>query len=511
KAGEYRALLEELTAVRGLFRRRYELLDIKIRNVISGRLTELRGMVNKRNKWMMGMTRWMLDRLDKGNKNIGGAIKRVLGDNSLKEPEFGNKSEGMYKILGAAETAITEGNVEEARKNIVIFRERVRLMSLLNAFMRELRDESVKARYEGKPRECFDELFEAKFDKYLKIARERNIGRGSPVLLWVTCYLAAYVSMDVKKDTRFEPLQTLIYVLEFNELSELVKWLGKAGNKTKFRNSLKTATKLKDAGREDLNSLTPGENKKLVKALSRDLSLYDKEVDKGDKSGIPVLLKQGRSRLLKPILFIITLCIMPLLGGGCSLVAGSEGGFVTVALALAVVLVVFMSTMRLLPSGLSGGGFELNPDEKLKRLKKMFEDWSSIADCYRDLGLDPQREEDKALIIEAIKRYARRDARIIAEHFLEFGLDPVKDKAEIIEIAKIVSSYDGEAGAEHFEKFGLDPATDKDEIFNIAKFCARSRGRDTAKYFKNFGFDPKTDMSMIIEIAKLCAMQNAIM
>ena len=145
---------------------------------------------------------------------------------------------------------------------------------------------------------------------------------------------------------------------------------------------------------------------------------------------------------------------------------------------------------------------------ELARAVAASEDWGAAFDHILDrFGLNI--EEDKAVIIEIAKLYAKPSPVSTAEYFRFYGLDPAVDKPAIIEITKLCAKQDGYKTAKFFKDFGLDPDADKESIIEIARLCAMDEGNGTAEFFKNFGFDPVVDKKIIIELAQLCAQSNA--
>ncbi|MBD3425855.1 MAG: hypothetical protein GF409_01335 [Candidatus Omnitrophica bacterium] len=281
--GEYRGMLEEMEAARSLLRKRYYSLNRQVERIGTGRLSALREYVRGRNSRII----WKLDRIreffDSGNRQK--ARDWMLGMTRQKdiqdEPEFHR----MLPVLWQAINNIfkdSRGNT--VRRNIGIMKERVRLMVLLDSFMDGLREKYVDARMKGDRQACYDRIFTEDFNRYLEFARKNNIGRGSPRLIWVVLYLAAYVSMNMPdpdkpskktENPMFTAMLDLVRMLEVDSISDLAAAFQK--RKNKYSRVYAILQEYERSGLSRLDTLSPLEFRRLVEALSDDAGLSEKQ------------------------------------------------------------------------------------------------------------------------------------------------------------------------------------------------------------------------------------------
>ena len=281
--GEYRSMLEEMMAARSLLRKRYFSLTRQVDKIRTGRLAILREYVRARNS----KTIWKLDRIlemfESGDRQK--ARDWMLGmtrDNDIKgEPEFHRMLPVLWQAINNIETPGKENTV---RRNIGIMKERVRLMVLLDSFMDGLREKYVDARLQGKPETYYDRIFTEDFNRYLRFARDNNIGRGSPRLLWATFYLAAYVSMnmpDPEKPSKkidsplFPAMLDLVRMLEADSIPDLTKAIDR--KKKKYANLYEILLEYDLGGFTSLDALSGTHWRRLLKALAEDMKLNEEQ------------------------------------------------------------------------------------------------------------------------------------------------------------------------------------------------------------------------------------------
>jgi protein-L-isoaspartate O-methyltransferase/anti-sigma regulatory factor (Ser/Thr protein kinase) len=281
--GEYRSMLEEMMAARSLLRRRYFSLTKQIDKIRTGRLAILREYVRARNSKNI----WKLDRIlemfEAGNRQK--ARDWMMGmtrDNDIKsEPEFHRMLPVLWQAINNIDTVGKENTV---RRNIGIMKERVRSMVLLDSFMDGLREEYVDARLQGKAEAYYDKIFTEDFNQYLQFARDNNIGRGSPRLLWTTFYLAAYVSMhmlDPAKPSKkidsplFSAMLDVVRIIEADSIPDLTKAIEK--KKKKYANVYEILLEYNLKGFASLDALSIVHWRRFLSALSKDTGLNEEQ------------------------------------------------------------------------------------------------------------------------------------------------------------------------------------------------------------------------------------------
>ncbi|MGB2652090.1 MAG: hypothetical protein WBD00_07825 [Candidatus Omnitrophota bacterium] len=281
--GEYRSMLEEMMAARSLLRRRHFSLTKQIDKIRTGRLAILREYVRARNS----RTIWKLDRIlemfEAGNRQK--ARDWMMGmtrDNDIKsEPEFHRMLPVLWQAINNIDTAGKENTV---RRNIGIMKERVRSMVLLDSFMDGLREKYVDARLQGKAEAYYDRIFTEDFNRYLKFARDNNIGRGSPRLLWTTFYLAAYVSMNMPDPAKpskkidsplFPAMLDLVRMIEADSIPDLTKAIEK--KKKKYANVYEILLEYDLKGFTSLDALSSVHWRRFLSALSKDAGLNEEQ------------------------------------------------------------------------------------------------------------------------------------------------------------------------------------------------------------------------------------------
>lgn len=294
-ANEERGAVEMMSTVKGMLSAREEALHRMIMAVWVGkegrksRLRLLRERVHRRNSRLIWKTNNALNALAAGNiENAGKWIDEIAGRDgtdkgeyaAMREPEFSR----MVRVLKDAQGKL-DLNKGAAKRDLEIFRERVRLAELLDSFMQDLRDQYVEARLNGAPANVLDSLFIENFNRYLDFARENNIGRGSPRVLFAMFYLPVYVSMTMPDpehpskevaNPAFKAFLVLARLLEVNDIPALIGTIEKTQAR-KYSNLLVSLKACVASGIKKTDALEGQAYRDILTALANDLNLMGAE------------------------------------------------------------------------------------------------------------------------------------------------------------------------------------------------------------------------------------------
>lgn len=294
-ANEERGAVEMMSTVKGMLSAREEALHRMVMAVWAGkddresRLQLLRERVHRRNSRLIWKTNNALNALAAGNiENAGKWIDEIAGRDgtdkgeyaAMREPEFSR----MVRVLKDAQGKL-DLNKGAAKRDLEIFRERVRLAELLDSFMQDLRDQYVEARLNGAPANVLDSLFIENFNRYLDFARENNIGRGSPRVLFAMFYLPVYVSMTMPDpehpskevaNPAFKAFLVLARLLEVNDIPALIGTIEKTQAR-KYSNLLVSLKACVASGIKKTDALEGQAYRDILTALANDLNLMGAE------------------------------------------------------------------------------------------------------------------------------------------------------------------------------------------------------------------------------------------
>ncbi len=222
-------LLTFVVIVRDLFRERYANNRGIIKNTRNRALRAARQGFLARNWRLREKLNKILYLLDNNPKKANGLIMDLVTHESeiKKSSEFNH----MFGNLWGASDAITKQNdIALAKSYVEEVSRRMYLEEFLNDFMPRLRGHYVDRRMKQAPEGDYDRVFSEIFNIHLKVAKENNVGRGSPRLLLAYYYLFAYVSIHmIKPGTKtvkidnpvFAALKDLVYMLEVDDVSVL--------------------------------------------------------------------------------------------------------------------------------------------------------------------------------------------------------------------------------------------------------------------------------------------------
>jgi signal transduction histidine kinase len=229
KLGETAAALSVLTVINSLMRTRLNALENQLTNIRGGKLKELRGWIHQRNGSVVYKARRITElirsgRTEEARRWIMGMTRQAF---IRKEPEFHR----MVNLLWNAENVLRSGaDPGTAEKSIRALGARGRMAELLNSFMEDVRDQYVERRLDGAGPDVLHAVFYENFNRYLSYARKRNIGRGSPRLLWAFFYLPLNVSRTVRSTENpsrktdnplFKAFQIAVRMLEVDSIPRI--------------------------------------------------------------------------------------------------------------------------------------------------------------------------------------------------------------------------------------------------------------------------------------------------
>lgn len=294
--GRYRSMAEIMGVMRSMLGARARALESMIAAVGGGRLAEMRRMAHSRNSRLMSKIDRISSFLDRGEPvKASNWLFGITRDKDVRnEPEFSK----MLPVLWQAQGFIGRPEKEAAlKRNIGIFRQRVRLAELLDSFMEDFRDQYVEARLNGASSAAKETSFADNFNRYLEFARENNIGRGSPRLIWAYFYLPAYVSMKIKDPEKpsqkidnplFHAFLDLVRMLEIDDIALLADSIKNTKHK-KYARVLGVLDAFRAAEITNLSALDDGRCAEFVGALSSDLALApDQAKELAKAAAIPV-------------------------------------------------------------------------------------------------------------------------------------------------------------------------------------------------------------------------------
>jgi len=297
---EFSSMLEILRTVRSMMKVRQTTLETQVYHISSGRLKDLRHEVKSRNNYFRSALKKMLIMTEQnvGTKALQKQFFTIVEDIRFKYgPEFFRMS-GV--LSGVKDKIFKKEDIDGIKRTVDKVEKRLALSDLLNLFMTDFRSLYVDGRIKGEDLEYFKKSFRTKFTQYLEYAKENNIGRGSPRLLWTWFYLGAHfeISMklsdskkdfiDRKNEPLFKAFQFLIRILEINDMHEISTFFQSRGygndkeffglkpkQKRKYDSFYDVLNKLHIKGYEEIDSVSTEEFMMIVQGIAKDFGLYE--------------------------------------------------------------------------------------------------------------------------------------------------------------------------------------------------------------------------------------------
>ncbi len=269
-----------------------------IKNIQSGRLSQLREIMQARNQEMLGRVENILQALAEHQINfayqkISGFIRAKRLAVCFQEPEFWK----VKGLLGYSAQLLKKGEKERARSVLLSVKARIIEAKKLAEFMQEYRDMYVADNLLDN-RIIEEEAFDWAFAGFLD--REKIAKDSSQASICRTRFSrAAFISLNIDNpENKSERIRNPIF-MAVTELMHLKESDFSRIKKSRAKNTLSLINNAKEQGKSDYFKLSAEEKQNLLEALAEDFALTDegrKQLEKAASSPLLGAIK----RIFKP-------------------------------------------------------------------------------------------------------------------------------------------------------------------------------------------------------------------